>query len=398
MEAYLQDMASQGWYLKWCKSVLAGFERRDDPPAQYAVDPLAVTAPNHLRRYPRVRLDACLKAGWIPVGKSKGCQILSAKSPDAQHPVPDQELRPQIRNTCRLGSLLVVLLLLGLGYFLLRQPAVAYTVVLTNLYLVIGVIAAFLMLYHAVNFLVLLIPMPDKPRSNPRLCKRYLFRSAMLLFLLLAAIVVMLGGRNDMMMYLLLPILAIVVGVVVLKVLSKRVDASRLGPAVIVISLVLFGLMIFGNRAMSASNTQWASQRQEVLLENAGQLPVLHLSDFGDTSEAHNAVQVNQSVLGENLLYAEQSETGYVFTNYTETRAPFLSDIIFRYLYLQGQTDFGESFVEKTEDGVTYYALETANTYLLQQDTSVYFCTFPSEADPAEMFQLLFSREAAIAS
>ena len=32
MEAYLQDMASQGWYLKWCKSVLAGFERRDDPP------------------------------------------------------------------------------------------------------------------------------------------------------------------------------------------------------------------------------------------------------------------------------------------------------------------------------------------------------------------------------
>ena len=49
-----------------------------------------------------------------PPSGGKGCQILSAKSPDAQHPVPDQELRPQIRNPCRLGSLLVVLILLGL--------------------------------------------------------------------------------------------------------------------------------------------------------------------------------------------------------------------------------------------------------------------------------------------
>ena len=170
-------------------------------------------------------------------------------------------------------------------------------------------------------------------------------------------------------------------------------DSSRLGPAVLVISLLLVVLVIAGNRAMSASNAQWATQQQEVLLDSADQLPVLHLADFGDTSQAQNAVQTNRSILGDNLLYAEQSETGYVFTNYTVTRASFLSDIIFRYLYLQGPEDFGEPYVEVTEDGLTYYALEEANTYLLRRGDAVYFCTFPSEADPAEMFQLLFSRE-----
>ena len=50
---------------------------------------------------------------------------------------------------------------------------------------------------------------------------------------------------------------------------------------------------------------------------------MLHLADFGDTSEMQNAVQTNQSLLGSNLLYAEESETGYVFTNYTTTRSVF---------------------------------------------------------------------------
>ena len=396
MEAYLQDMARQGWYLKWCKSVFAGFEQRDDPPARYAVDPYAMTSLTHLRKYPRARLDECIKAGWIPVGRSKGCQILSAKEPDAKSPVPEQDLRPLIRSTRRLGSLLVALLIFALGWFLLNQPAVAYTVILTNLYLIMGAIAAFLMLFHAFNFLVLLLPLPSAPRGNLRLCKRYLFRSGMLWLLLLAAIGIMLGGRNDMMMYLLLPILVIVVGSVALKVLSNYVNPSRLGPVIVVMGIILFALIIFANRGLRASSSQWTSQEQSELLANADQLPVLHLADFGDSTEMQNAVQTNRSLLGDNLLYAEQSETGYVFTNYTVTRTPFLADVIFRYLYLQGQEDFQESFEEVTADGLTYYALENANTYLLQQGTDVYFCTFPSEADPAEMFQLLFSREAAI--
>ena len=120
---------------------------------------------------------------------------------------------------------------------------------------------------------------------------------------------------------------------------------------------------------------------------------MLHLADFGDTSEMQNAVQTNQSLLGSNLLYAEESETGYVFTNYTTTRSVFLAEQIFQYLYQQAQADFGEVFVEKTAGDLTYYALENANTYLLQRNAAVYFCTFPSEAEPEEMFQLLFARE-----
>lgn len=391
MEAYLQDMSQQGWRLKWCRGILAGFEQEAGEPVRYAVDPYAMTSLIHFRRYPGSRLYERMQEGWTGAGRSKGCQILRTTNTSLQSPVPAEDQTSLIRNTCRLASLLIVLFILGMGGFLLSKPAVVYTLILTNLYLVVAAIAAFLLVYHACNLLLLLLP--ERSPSNPRLCKRYLLHSGILLLLLLAAVLLMLGGRNDMMIYLLLPILVIIIGSIALKILSHHVDSHKLFPAVVFMGVVLFGLIIFANTRLSASSTQWTAQRQEELLAHADSLPVLHLADFGDTSEMQNAVQTNQSLLGSNLLYAEESETGYVFTNYTTTRSVFLAEQIFQHLYQQAQADFGEVFVEKTAGDLTYYALENANTYLLQRNAAVYFCTFPSEAEPEEMFQLLFARE-----
>ena len=48
MEAYQQDMSQQGWRLKWCRGILAGFEQEAGEPVRYAVDPFALTALIHL--------------------------------------------------------------------------------------------------------------------------------------------------------------------------------------------------------------------------------------------------------------------------------------------------------------------------------------------------------------
>ena len=119
---------------------------------------------------------------------------------------------------------------------------------------------------------------------------------------------------------------------------------------------------------------------------------MLHLSDFGDDQEPKQAVQTNQSILGDNLLYAEESETGYVFTNYTVVRYPFLAKGIFQYLYDQAQVDFQESFTEVEEQGRTLYVLEDAHTALFQDGASVYFFTVPAGNDLSACAELLLSR------
>ena len=55
-----------------------------------------------------------------------------------------------------LGAAVIdVLALLALAWFLSTKKAVVYTVLLTNLYLVVGLLAAFLVGYHAVNAILL---------------------------------------------------------------------------------------------------------------------------------------------------------------------------------------------------------------------------------------------------
>ena len=153
-------------------------------------------------------------------------------------------------------------------------------------------------------------------------------------------------------------------------------------------------MIILLNGRMSQANNQWSSQRQEELLAHADRLPVLRLADFEDGGDARSAVQTKQSLLGENLLYAEESETGYVFTNYTVTRSPVLAERIFRYLYQQAQVDFDESFVETQANGRTLYVLEKARTALFLDGGNVYYFTVPQGGDLAESAAILLERSA----
>ena len=79
MEEYLQQQADQGWKLRWCRGMLAGFGPREEETLRYAVDPHAATGLSYLRRYPKRRLQERMKEGWFSAGSSRGCQILCAR-------------------------------------------------------------------------------------------------------------------------------------------------------------------------------------------------------------------------------------------------------------------------------------------------------------------------------
>lgn len=393
MEAYLNDMAASGWRLRWCRGVLAGFVPAEEP-VRFAVDPFGATALSYLRRYPRRRLQERMREGWYGVGRSKGCQILATESPDLTLSPPAGDPVSQIRAACRLASLLWVAALAALAFYLLRSPAVVYSLILTNLYLVLAVLAAFLFLYHAVN--AAMLGMPPGPCSSPRLCKRYLVHTAALLILLVAAIALELGGRNDMLLYLLIPIAAIAVSIVVMQSMAGgQKDARRLFPVVAVLSAALFCTILLLNQRMSDANAAWSTQQRQTLLTQADTLPVLHLEDFGSQGEKQQAVRVNRSILADNLLYAEESESGgYVFTNRTVTRSPFLAKELFRYLYLQARTDFREDFREQAWNGGTLHILDRARTALFLEGSGVFYFTVPEGASLEDAASLLLERGA----
>ena len=372
MEDYLNQMASEGWKLRWCRGVLAGFVPLEGP-LRYVVDPHAVTTLACLRRYPKSRLQERMREGWYAAGRSKGCQILATEDPDLGSPLPARNLEPLVRSTCRLASL--------------------SSVILTNLYLVLGALAVFLLAYHGVNALLLTLP-PREPR-RPRLCGRYLVHSALLLVCLLAAIALELGDRGDMLFYLLIPIgVLLAAGLVLRSMAGARRDTSRLLPVVGLVSVVLFGMILFLNGRMSDANAAWSAQQRETLLARAGELPVLRLSDFGDTGERQQAVRTNRSLLADNLLYAEESEAGYVFTNCTVARGEFLAEQIFRYLYQQAQRDNGEAFTPQAAGGRTLYVLREANACLLREGNLVYYFTIPQGEDLTAAAGLLLGRSA----
>ena len=379
MEEYLQQQADQGWKLRWCRGILAGFGPREEENLRYAVDPHAATGLSYLRRYPKRRLRERMKEGWFSVGSSHGCQILCTAEEAAPHPVTESEevLRPLIRGTCRLASMLWVLALLALAWFLSSKKAVVYAVLLTNLYLAVGLLAAFLVGYHAVN--AILLSRKDRPAKDPRICRRYLVHAGGLLLILLAAAALLVGGRNDMLLYLALPILVAAGGLLLLRTLSvSGRDRQKLFPLVIVLSVLMFGMILFANRQMSTSSRAWSVREREELLAQADSLPVLRLSDCGLAGDAKQAVQTNRSLLGSNLLYAEQAGEDYIFTNCTVMRSQRLAQPIFDYLYDQAQKDFNEEFAEFHSDGLTYYVLEKANGCLFQDGDAVYFFTAPS--------------------
>ena len=154
----------------------------------------------------------------------------------------------------------------------------------------------------------------------------------------------------------------------------------------------MFGMILFANRQMSTASRAWNVQEREELLARADTLPVLRLADSGDTAEAKQAVQTNRSLLGSNLLYAEQEGENYIFTNCTVMRSERLAGPIFNYLYDQAQKDFNETFTEYSENGRVYYVLEKANGCLFQDGEAVYFFTAPSSLSWRDAAELLTQR------
>ena len=391
MEGYLNKMMAAGWKLKWCRGIFAGFEPADRD-LRYGVDPEAMTSLAYFRRLPKRKLNARTAEGWHAISRSKGCQIFATIKPDAPLLTPEQDLGPLVKSTCRLASMIWVLLLAVAGLFLFKEKAVVYTLILTNLYLVLGLLGVGLLVYHLIN--AILLTLSKSTPSNPRVCKRYVVHSAMLLALLLLAIALEMGGRNDMLLYLAIPIAVIGVGIVVLQSLSgSEKNSNRMFLLVAVISVAMFGMIIFLNGRMSEANANWNSQQQEELLAKVDQLPVLQLSDFGDHNEPQQAVQVNASVLGENLLYAEESEAGYIFTNYTTMRSPALAKPIFDYLYQQAQIDFNETFEIDTSLGQEVHVLKEANSCLFQKGNSVCLFTVPDGIEVIAAVKLLLELE-----
>lgn len=389
MEAYLQKMADEGWELNWCRGSFAEFKPAGDRKLRYVVDPHAMTSVAYFRNYPKPRKRAMQEEGWFSIATVKGCQILCTADPELPSPVTDEDLKPLVKSTCRLGSLLWILgLLLGVG-FLSTKKAVVCAVLLKNLYLVLTLLAAFLLVYHAVNAIVLSTQHSPK---NPRVCKRYLVHSAGLICLLLLAVALEMGGRSDMLLLFALPILVVGGGIVLLRAMSGSGDVQKLFPVVIVLSVVLMAMIILINRQMNNTNDSWTAKQQEALLEQAEVLPVLHLSDCGIADEMQNAAKSSCSVLGTNLLYAEQAGESYIFTNYTKMRTPALAKPIFDNLYAQAQKDFDESFTERTADGHTYYVLEKTNACLFREEETVYFFTLPAGADLESCRALLLTQ------
>lgn len=391
MEGYLNKMIAAGWKLKWCRGIFAGFEPADRD-LRYGVDPEAMTSLAYFRRLPKRKLKERMAEGWHAVARSKGCQIYATVKPDAPALTPQQDIGPLVKGTCRLASLIWVLILAAAGLWLFKQEAIIYSVVLTNLYLVLGLLGAGLLVYHLVN--ALLLTLSKKDPENPRVCKRYLVHSLMLLAALLLAIALEMGGRNDMLLYLAIPIVVIGVGIILLQALSgSEKNSNRMFVVVAVISVLMFGMIIFLNGRMSKANADWSSQQQETLLAQVEQLPVLQLSDFGAQGEPRQAVQTNSSVLGDNLLYAEESDAGYIFTNYTTMRSPALAKPIFDYLYQQAQVDFNGTFEIDTSLGQEIHVLREANSCLFQDGSTVCLFTVPAGMDLIAGAEILLNQD-----
>lgn len=397
MEDYLNDMLEDGWRLRWCRGILAGFEPviEEEEGLRYVVDPEAATSLIYLRRYPKNRMNTLMRQGWYSVAKSKGCQILATVEPDLKSPVPSQDQAPLIKNTCRLASMVWILLLLAAGMWISTKKAAVYSLILTNLYLVLALLAAGLVIYHAVNAILLTIS--KKEPDNHRFCKRYLIHTGMLILLILAGTVLEMGGRNDILLYMAIPIVIIFSAMILLQVnTGTRRNINRLSLIVGAISLVMCVLVVVLNNRMSEANAEWAAKQQETLLAQVDQLPVLHLSDFGDQAEPQQAVQTNSSVLGDNLLYAEDSDAGYIFTNYTTMRSPTLAEPIFNYLYQQAQIDFNETFEIDTSLGMELHVLKDAHSGLFQEGNTVCLFTVPEGTDVLAAAQILLEKDALV--
>ncbi len=178
MEQYLNDMLEKGWRLRWCKGTLAGFERTDKRELHYTVDPYAVSSIANFRRFPKFRLNEYMENGWYAVGKSKGCYIFCSDNPNPEIPDLDEGLRESVIKTSYIGSLIFSIILSIILLKSISTPAILYSILLTDIYIVLTGLVLFLILYHILNIIFLLAKKNQPSSTNG--CKRYIIHDVMI--------------------------------------------------------------------------------------------------------------------------------------------------------------------------------------------------------------------------
>lgn len=382
MKQYLEDMLKDGWRLKWCKSFFAGFERTENKNLRYIVDPYAVTSIANLKKFPKFRLNDYMENGWYAITKSKGCCILCTDDTEAEIPELESGMEKKIQNTCKIGSILLSILILALMIKAFTVSAIVYAVLLTDIYILLVGILGFLVVFNLINAVMILGNQSSDTNKPQGMSKRYILHDIGLLCFILIGILLQARQQPSMVIYLMLPIIVIILGTMIMIKMSRGTKSARdsnkkLIPIACVLGVALLVLIPFSLNRLKAGGMTDTNARQDLLLAQSDELPVMHLSDFFPNDAVEKAVKENASILGTNMLYAEETDELSVFTNYTVMKNTKYASRIFYYLYGQAQIDSQENFVEKEYNGITYYELEKASTYLLQQDKAVYFCTVP---------------------
>ncbi|WMI80475.1 DUF2812 domain-containing protein [Anaerotignum sp. MB30-C6] len=394
MAHYLNEMLEKGWRLRWCKGTLAGFERADNNNLHYIVDPYPISSLLNFKKFPKYRLNEYMENGWYAVGKSKGCYIFCSDDENPERPSLEENMKESIIKTCYKGSLVFAIILLILLVKSFTTPAILYSILLTDFYILLCGLVLFLISYHFINAILLVTQ--KKQSTNNKRCKRYLIHDVMLFFFLILGILLQARHETFMLRYLLLPIFVVGVGSIILMVVSKRAKTAkesnkRLTPVICMIGVVLLILIPLSVQRLQESSLTNKRNRAQELLTSSHLFPVAHLKDFVPVPTVKNAIKENNSILGVNTLYAEEHNDLSVFTNFTKMKSSTLAKPIFNYLLIQTEKEQQANFQENTFNGVTYYSLEKTNTILCQIDHVVYLCTTPSSISKEQVLELLLS-------
>ncbi|WP_157723508.1 DUF2812 domain-containing protein [Anaerotignum neopropionicum] len=393
MENFLNKMLQQGWRLRWCKGPLAGFERTENKDLHYIVDPYAVSSILNFRKFPKHRLNEYMENGWYAIGKSKGCYIFSSDNPNPEIPALEEGLPESVKKTSLITSLVFVALLTIVLIKLFTTPAILYCILLTDIYIVLTGVILFLIFYHIVNAIFL-----KKDRINS-ICihsKRNLIHDVMIFSFFILAIFLQARNQSSMLSYLLLPILVVAIGSIILVTVSKGTKTSqennkKLIPVICIMGLILIILIPLSVHRLQENSFINGKKRADQLLTESYLLPVAHLNDFVTVTGFKNAIKENNSILGNNTLYAEEFQDLSVFTNRTKMKSKILAKPIFNYLFFQTQKEQNDYFKQNNFNGITYYSLEKTNTILYQVDNIVYLCTPPSGVTKQQVVELLLS-------
>ncbi len=393
MGEYLNDMAEQGYQLRWCKGLFAAFQKKQTPYLRYVIDPYALSSILRFRHFPKSRMQEYMENGWYAVSRSRGCYIFCTDDPEVEVPFLEEGLEMQVQKTCRNGSFILFVLLFLLFLKCILTPAVLYTMLLSNFYLLLGGFACFLVGYHLINWLILLSSASGRNKRE-KMCFRYLIHAAAWFLFLITAILTEAKGQDGMLFYMMLPIGIVMAGTIAMFLFTKesadaKTNNRRLVPIIIAIGALLLITIPFSAQKLQVKAAVSSENNQTDLLSQKQELPVLHLSDFSDITEAETSVREYKSVLGRNLLYTEKADDRFVFTNYSEMKNTFLADQIFQYLYIQVPRDYQSDFQLCTYNGYDYYALKEKNIYLMQKDNQVVFCVLPEDASVESVFTLL---------